>query len=120
VTRFIAIDRLSYDTRRMHWMLTLLILVAATFVPATASAFDLETALKEQHVQYRESEGDAVFRTVQADGMTLAQATESVRRRTGGKILSAQTRVQGGREVHHIKVLKNGKVKTYKINGRRR
>ncbi len=120
MTRFVAINRLSYDTWRMHFILTLLILVAAAFVPVTASAFDLETALKEQHVQYRESDGDAVYRTVQSDGMTLSQATESIRRRTGGKILSAETRVQGGREVHHIKVLKDGKVKTYKVNGRRR
>jgi uncharacterized membrane protein YkoI len=52
--------------------------------------------------------------------MTLAQATESIRRQTGGQVLNAETRVQGGREVHHIKVLKDGKVKTYKVNGRRR
>jgi len=52
--------------------------------------------------------------------MTLAQAIESIRSRTGGQILSAETRVQGGREVHHIKVLKDGKVKTYKVNGRQR
>ena len=52
---------------------------------------------------------------------SLSQAIESVRRKTGGKVLSAETRVQGGREVHHIKVLtKDGKVKTHKVNGRRR
>lgn len=57
----------------------------------------------------------------QSGGKTLSQAVEDVRRQTGGRILSAQTRVQGGREVHHIKVLtKDGKVKTYKVQGRRR
>lgn len=53
--------------------------------------------------------------------MTLAQAVESVRRQTGGRIISAETRRKGGREVHHIKVLtKDGKVKTHKIQGRKR
>jgi len=54
------------------------------------------------------------------DGKTLSQAVEQVRSQTGGRILSAETRVQGNREVHHIKVLtKDGKVKTHKIQGRR-
>lgn len=53
--------------------------------------------------------------------MTLAQAVESVRRQTGGRIISAETKRKNGREVHHIKVLtKDGKVKTHKIQGRKR
>ena len=37
--------------------------------------------------------------------------TESVRSRTGGRVVSAETKIQGGREVHYIKVLtKDGKV----------
>ncbi len=117
MTRSVAITRTSYDTWRMRLILTLLFVVAAACLPGRAAAFDLEQTLKEQHVQYQ---GDAGFRVVQSDGMTLSQATESIRNRTGGKILSAETRVQGGREVHHIKVLKDGKVKTHKVNGRRR
>lgn len=54
-------------------------------------------------------------------GKTLAEAIEQVRRQTKGRILSAETRVNGNREVHHIKVLtRDGKVKTFKIQGRRR
>jgi uncharacterized membrane protein YkoI len=101
----------------MRSILTLLILVSLVCLSGRASAFDLEQALKEQHVQYQQ---DAGHRVAQSDGMTLAQATESIRRQTGGQVLNAETRVQGGREVHHIKVLKDGKVKTYKVNGRRR
>ena len=53
--------------------------------------------------------------------MSLSEAIESVRRKTGGRVVSAETKVQGGREVHHIKVLtKDGKVRTHKVNGRRR
>ena len=92
-------------------------LAALWSVPSEAADFDLERALKEQHAQYRAA--DEIVAT-QSQGMTLAQATESIRKRTGGKILSAETRIQGGREVHHIKVLKDGKVKTYKVNGRKR
>lgn len=118
MTRFIAINRLSYDTWRMRLILTLLFFVAMAFMPVTASAFDIEETLREQHVQYQ---GGDDYRVAQSDGMSLSQAIESVRSRTGGKVVSAETRVQGGREVHHIKVLtKDGKVKTYKVNGRRR
>jgi uncharacterized membrane protein YkoI len=54
------------------------------------------------------------------DGKSLSQAVEQVRSQTGGRILSAETKVQGNREVHHIKVLtKDGKVKTHKIQGRK-
>jgi uncharacterized membrane protein YkoI len=81
----------------------------------------LEDELKSQHVQYQSE--DHLY-VVQSNGMSLSQAIESVRSRTGGKVgkvVSAETRVQGGREVHHIKVLtKDGKVKTHKVNGRRR
>ncbi len=116
--RFVAINRLSYDTWRMRLILTLLIVIIAAFLPLTADAFDIEESLREQHVQYQ---GRADYRVVQSGGMSLSQAIESVRSRTGGKVVSAETRVQGGREVHYIKVLtKDGKVKTHKVNGRRR
>ena len=54
--------------------------------------------------------------------MNLNQAIESVRRRGDvERVLDAQTRVEGGREVHHIKVMtKNGTVKTIRVNGCRR
>lgn len=61
------------------------------------------------------------FRPVQSGGMSLSEAVEMIRNRTGGKIVSAETRVQGGREVHHIKVLtKDGRVQMHRVNGRRR
>jgi uncharacterized membrane protein YkoI len=54
-------------------------------------------------------------------GKSLSEAVEQVRRQTGGRILSAETKVQGGREVHHIKVLtKDGKVQTHKVQGKKR
>jgi hypothetical protein len=57
----------------------------------------------------------------QGGGMSLSQAIDSVRR--GGnveRVISAETKVSGGREVHHIKVLtKDGKVQTHKVQGRK-
>ena len=56
----------------------------------------------------------------QGSGMTLEQAVAQVRRQyPGGKIVSAETRVSGGRETHVIKVLtEEGTVKTVRVPGR--
>ena len=98
--------------------MALLILAAAAFLPLRADAFDLEENLKAQHAQYP---GASLLQVAQDNGMSLSEAIEAVRRRTGGRVVSAETKIQGGREVHHIKVLtKDGKVKTHKVNGRRR
>ena len=57
----------------------------------------------------------------QSDGKSLSEAVEQVRRQTKGRIVSAETKVKNGREVHHIKVLtEDGKVKTHKVQGRKR
>ena len=55
----------------------------------------------------------------QSNGPTLPEAVEMVKRQYKGRIVSAETRTNGGREVHYIKVLtQDGKVKTVKIPGR--
>ena len=61
------------------------------------------------------------LRIAQGGGMSLSEAIESVRRRGNvEQIISAETRVSGGRETHHIKVLtKDGKVQTHKVAGRK-
>ena len=102
----------------MRILLTLIALGAAALLPLRADAFDLEANLRAQHVQYQ---GESSLQVTQQDGMSLSEAIESVRQRTGGRVVSAETRVEGDREVHYIKVLtKDGKVKTHKVNGRRR
>ena len=54
----------------------------------------------------------------QNDCPSLNEAVERVRRQYNGRIVSAETRVSGNREVHHIKVLtEDGKVKTERIAG---
>jgi len=114
---FIAIRRRPYDTWRMRFGLILVMLGVAALLPLRADAFDLERNLKAQHVQYQ---GEPLLMVAQSNGMSLSEAIESVRARTGGRVVSAETRVSNGREVHYIKVLtQDGKVKTHKVNGRR-
>lgn len=61
------------------------------------------------------------FGTTQRNGMSLSDAVDSVRREGDvERVISAETRVSGGREMHYIKILtKDGKVRTRRIPGRR-
>ena len=55
---------------------------------------------------------------VQSNCTSLNEAVDRVRRQYNGRIVSAETRISGNREVHHIKVLTDdGKVKTVTIPG---
>ncbi len=120
MTRFVAISQRPYHTWRMRIALTIVLLAAAAVLPSPASAVGLEETLKAGDVQYA---GQPLMLIAQNNGMSLSQATSEVRRRLGpgDRIISAETRVQGGREVHIIKVLtKDQKVKTHRFNGRRR
>lgn len=50
--------------------------------------------------------------------VTLDDAVESVRDRTRGRVLSAETEQNNGGRVHHIKVLtRDGRVKRFRIDG---
>jgi hypothetical protein len=91
---------------------------AVLLLPAAASAFDIEESLRQLHDQHRQAENPDL--QVAKDGMTLDQAIESVRRRGDvDRILSADTRREGDREMHYIRYLtKDGKVKTAKVRGR--
>jgi len=102
--------------------LTAIVLLSGALVlgPASASAFDLEQSLRELQKQYDEG-SKPENRVMQSGGKSLSEAVDQVRRQTNGRILSAETKVSGNREVHHIKVLtKDGKVKTHKVQGRKR
>jgi len=90
-------------------------------MPVSATAFDLEQSLIELHPQYQDGAVSDFGVAQKSDGPTLSEAIASVRSQTNGRVISAETKVNGNREVHHIKVLTaDGKVKTYKIPGRSR
>ena len=97
-----------------------ILLAGLLLTAAPAAAFDLEDALREVKAHYDDG-ARPEHHTTQGGGKSLSEAIEQVRRQTGGQILSAKTKVNGNREVHHIKVLtKDGKVRTVKVQGRRR
>jgi uncharacterized membrane protein YkoI len=98
-----------------------LICSVLAFAPAGANAYDLEQVMRELHEQY-DAGTKPDYRVAQNNGgKSLSEAIDQVRQQTGGRILSAETKVSGNREVHHIKVLtKDGKVKTHKVQGRKR
>jgi len=59
------------------------------------------------------------LRVAQSNGPSLSEAVEMVRQQCKCRIVSAETRISGNREVHHIKGLtEDGKVKTWRIQGR--
>lgn len=51
-----------------------------------------------------------------AEAVTLEQAVERIRNKTGGRVLSAETVVKDGRRVHRIKILSEGRVRVYYVD----
>ena len=103
----------------MRSLFILLVTLPLMLGTASASALVLEQAA-EGRLSLQTGRSTADFRIAKDDGMTLSEAIESVRRQTGGQIVSASTKVSNGRETHHVKVLtKDGKVKTVKVPGRK-
>ena len=100
--------------------LTNIALAAALLLAGSVSAAELEETL----AGIATGSGGPVTQlgATQERGMTLSQAVESVRRRGNvERIVSANTRVEGGREMHHIRYMtKDGSVRTAKGPGRRR
>jgi uncharacterized membrane protein YkoI len=63
--------------------------------------------------------GGAFPELAQANGVSLNQAVAQVQRRTGGRVLSAETRTENGVPVHYIRVLTdNQRVRTIRVDGR--
>jgi uncharacterized membrane protein YkoI len=58
------------------------------------------------------------LRVAQASGhVSLSQATQMVRERTGGQVLRAETKRDKGRPVHRIRVLTDdGRVRTWHVD----
>ncbi len=102
----------------MRSLFVLLVTLPLMLATASASALVLEQAA-EGRLSLQIGRDSANLRVAKDDGMTLSEAIESVRRKTGGQIVSASTTVSNGRETHHVRVLTDGKVKTVKVRGRK-
>ena len=93
-------------------------LAACVFIASSAdAAFNLERFARDGFLWTQ----DTAEVVPTQSGMSLSQAVDSVRRRGDvERIISAQTRVRGGREVHQIRYqTKDGKIRTESIPGRR-
>lgn len=105
----------------MRFLSTMLLTGVLATLPATVQAFEIEQTLRELSSHFHDCDQQHFQSAQKGDGMSLAEAIESVRWKTNGRIVSAETKVSGGREVHYIKVLtKDGKVRTHKVPGRKR
>lgn len=112
---------IRYGTETMRHFSILLLGLMLLLGAGAAHAFDLEGALRQAYSLSGQDDTPDLRTTQGNGGKSLSEAIDQVRRQTGGQILSAETRVNGNREVHHIKVLtQDGKVKTFKVQGRRR
>jgi uncharacterized membrane protein YkoI len=111
------------ENRNLHVRILPILLLSCSLalMPAASRASDLEQSMHGSGAEF-DSHADTGLRAAQnGGGKSLSEAVEQVRRQTNGRILSAQTKVNGNREVHHIKVLtEDGKVKTVKVQGRKR
>ena len=95
-------------------------MVGLVMVPHAGHAFDSEDALYIAQSPQLFLGADDLGVVQKNGGKSLAEAIEQVRRQTNGRILGAETKVKGNREVHHVKVLtRDGKVKTVTVQGRR-
>jgi len=99
----------------MRILLTLMLIAVALIASEQGIAAQAEAAINDDSTP-------PALGAMQSDGLTLSQAVEQVRRQyKGGQIVSAETRVSGGRETHVIRVLtQDGKVKTVTVPGKRR
>jgi len=102
---------------RQTWLVTCALLAAMPLYAQdlqSGGILTIETPSLSSNQSLRQD-----FRITQSGGKTLSQAVEQVRRQYNGRIVSAETKRSGNREVHHIKVLtEGGKVKTVRVQGR--
>ena len=97
------------------------LLALLALLPVDADAFDLQQSFNELQPQVDDAARPDNRVAQNSGGKSLSEAVDQVRRQTKGKILSAETKVSGNREVHHVKVLTDdGKVRTHKVQGRNR
>ena len=100
----------------MRIILTILVAAVILMTASTSTAAPLHSAAIAGDFVEHVVEPDAAMR--QGRCPSLSDAVEQVRSRYNGRIVGAETRVSGGREIHIIKVLTNdGTVKTVRIPG---
>ncbi len=98
----------------------LLALVIGAAPQALAGKFEIRDLLGQvEGVAVAERKDRRELTIAQSNGPTLSEAKRMVERQCKCRVVSAETRVSGGREVHYIRFMtKDGTVKTREIRGR--
>lgn len=97
-------------------MKTMLFIIALTFTVQAQALPSITAADYRSGGQLAPEPADLA--PAQRGCTTLSEAVEQVRRRTNGRIVGAETRMNGNRETHVIRVLTDdGKVKTHRVPG---
>ena len=119
VKRFVAFSQMTDHTILMKNFTVIAICLGMLALPVIAQARMADDGVSVLANDFGTNLPD--IHIAQGGGMSLSEAIESVRRRGNvERIISAETRVSGGRETHYIKVLtKDGKVQTHTIPGRK-
>jgi len=93
-------------TKKAKSVITLILCGVLASMPVAAQRFSVDGFSRSQPPMV----------LAQAGVESLDSAVARIRQRTGGRVLSAETRQEGGSVVHHIRILtKNGKVKNIKV-----
>jgi uncharacterized membrane protein YkoI len=88
-------------------VITLILCGALASMPVAAQRFSADGMMRP---------GEQRLHLVQAGGESLNSAVARIRKQTGGRVLSAETRNEGGVQVHLIRVLtRDGKVKHFRV-----
>lgn len=87
-----------------HTLVALLLLSVASMAPAAKLPIE------------RMSEFRIAPMMLAANRVSLQQAAARAKQSYGGKVVKAETRSRGGRQVHHIRLINNGRVKTVQID----
>lgn len=88
------------------------LLAVAMLVPATDS--HAQSRADSVYEKYRRDDGGKAKES--RVRISLDQAVNMVRRRSGGKVIGSSTRRSGNRVLYRIKVLDNGNVRTYTVD----
>ncbi len=100
----------------------LLALTLGAAPQALAGKFDLGDLLGQiEGGAVADSKDGRNLMIAQSNGPTLSEAVEMVKRQCKCRIVSAETKISGGREVHYIRFMtRDGTVKERAIQGRSR
>ncbi len=94
-------------TGKAKSVITLILCGVLVSMPVAAQRFAADGAMRF---------GQQRIHLAQAQVESLDSAVSRIRKRTGGRVLSAVTRNEGERTVHHIRILtRDGKVKNIKV-----